>query len=429
MSITTKVLSIKKTPLYYEEDAITIGLVLDNTITLHFFSYTSTYNNGDLFFIPSKTLYYMEGEGIIELVKIPNSLFIYNHYEYMRNITLIKELEENYLEKDIYLVYRDLIFIKDILDAHTITRSDDQNANQILEEKLLNALVNEYSTLANQNLSEDSIKRYYRTINYIHDHYQNKLSLAEIANNEGVRKTSFAQSLKQISGLTFLEMASEIRLKRAQYLLATTDMNINEISKQVGFSDFKYFYRDFQKIFKMTPTNYRNLIKDYSQNFAVKELDFHNALTYIQIHNNELSYIKLDTRLYQQYLLLKQLEFNKVNLNNYEVTLDLYNEMNYLIYNQTRYLTWYGLTLILNLVSKYGIKLNFQIAIKEIRSEREQDELIHLLTQTINRLTKRQQKQISVTLALHNEQDYKKANALAISIYQHCNVQASTVIL
>ena len=428
--ISAKVLDITKSKPTFNEHEITIILVLDGTLTLTKFNKTTTYHSGDVAFINSKTLYMMQGNHtIIELVTIHTSLFRKYHYDSMSNITLIDSLEENYPEKDIYYIYRDCIFIKDLLDAYTTLRSNNTNAVHILEEKLITSLINEYATTAVMDLSEEQSKRYYHTLNYIFDSYKGKLSLETIADEEGLRKTSFAQSYKQLANETFLETASKIRLRYAQHLLSNSELSNSEISLACGFSDMKYFYRDFQKVFHMTPSVYKKWINDYSQNFYIHELTKNQALSYIDIHNNELSYIKVDTRLYQQYLLLKELEFSKYDLENYEITIDLLNEMNYLIYNNNRYFTWYGLNLLLNLISKNKINATFRISIEEIHNNDEQAELLHLLHQTIQKLTKRQQKQFSFEITLHSTSEIEKAMHLQIALYQHHNIKASVTIL
>ena len=428
--VNAKILEVTKAKPTFSENEITIILVLDGDLTLTRFNTTTVYHTGDVAFINSKTLYMMQGNStVIELLTIPTLLFTKYHYDSMYNITLIDALEENYPEKDIYYIYRDCVFIKDLLDAYTVLRSNNTNATHILEEKLITSLVNEYSTTAVMDLSEEQSKRYYHTLNYIHDSYKSKLSLEAMAAEEGLRKTSFAQSYKQIAGETFLDTAREVRLRHAQHLLFATDLPNGEISVSCGFSDMKYFYRDFQKVFNTTPSAYKKFINDYSQNYDIHELTSKKAMPYIELHNNELSYIKIDTRLYQQYLLLKEMEFNRFNLEAYEITIDLFNEMNYLIYNNNRYLTWYGLNLLLNLIGKYKMKATFRISIDEIHNNDEQSELLHLLSQTIHKLTKRQQKLLSFEITLHSTNDIDKATALQIALYQLLNIKANITIL
>lgn len=429
-SLQAKLLEVTKSKPIYNEEEITVILVLQNPLHIHKFNTNKTYHQGDVIFIESKTLFYMQGnKTIIEILTIPNSLFIKYHYEYMRNIALVDALEEDYTEKDIYYVYRDCIFIKDMVDAYTTLRSNSDNAKRILEEKLIISLINEYSTLSDRTIGDEQVKRYYQTLNYIHDMYSQKISLETVANKDGLRKTSFAQSYKQIANETFLDTVSRIRLRHAEHLLATTSLSNKEISELCGFSDLKYFYRDFRNAFSQTPAEYKKEINQYSQNYEVSELSIKEASMYLKAQNDELSYIKVDTRLYQQYLLIKELEFAGCTLTDYDITLDLYNEANYLMYNNNRYITWYGLNLLLNNVQKYRMKITFRLSVKDIRNEDEENELLHLLKQTLRRLTKQQQKLLRFEITIHDSIDSTRAHSLQIKLYQHCNITASITII
>ncbi len=421
---------VNKSNIQYKENEVTIILVLKNDLCVHSFNTVFTYHEVDVIFISPKTLFYMEGaNSVVELISVPMVLFAKYQADYMRNISLIYALNENYSEKDIYYVYRDCVFIKDLLDAYRIVRDGDDYTNRILEEKLTISLSGEYSLIADSIISEEQSKRYYRTLNYINDHFKEKISLDEMSELEGLRKTSFAQSFKQISGMTFLEATTIVRLKYAQYLLATTDLTNADISKQSGFSDMKYFYRDFQKLFAKTPSEFKSEIEEYSQNYGMRELTPSEGRPYLEEQNNELAYIKVDTRLYQQYLLLKDMEFHKVNLQGYEITVDLYNESNYLIYENERYLTWYGLNLILNQKAKHHMNMCIRLALDAIHSKDEEEELLHLLERTLYRMTKREQRTISFELLVRSSADLPHAHSIGIALYQLCNMKSKTLII
>ena len=55
----------------------------------------------------------------------------------------------------------------------------------------------------------------------------------------------------------FKAIVDKVRLKQSKYLLGNSQLNIDEISLQLGFSEARSFYRWFQKKLQQTPTNYR----------------------------------------------------------------------------------------------------------------------------------------------------------------------------
>ena len=64
---------------------------------------------------------------------------------------------------------------------------------------------------------------------------------------------------KEQTGITPVEYRLYAKIKKASYLLESTDMTVYEISEQLGFFDAAYFCKMFKKYKGMTP-------KQFSQN-------------------------------------------------------------------------------------------------------------------------------------------------------------------
>ena len=89
-----------------------------------------------------------------------------------------------------------------------------------MEEKLGLTLVMEYNVQNEVNrqfraVSEDKFVRYYRIMDYIVTHLEEKLSLQQAADAEKMQKSYFAQLWKQNDNMTFLECVSRCRLREA----------------------------------------------------------------------------------------------------------------------------------------------------------------------------------------------------------------------
>lgn len=59
------------------------------------------------------------------------------------------------------------------------------------------------------------------------------------------------------TGKNFSEIIHFLRLDRAKKYLENSDLTINEISREVGFSDANYFYKVFKNQFEISPSEYR----------------------------------------------------------------------------------------------------------------------------------------------------------------------------
>jgi AraC-like DNA-binding protein len=70
-------------------------------------------------------------------------------------------------------------------------------------------------------------------------------------------KTYFCYIFKSLTGKTFTEFCTELRIHKAIELLNTTDMPITEICFNVGYNDVTHFCRTFKKTVGISPKLYR----------------------------------------------------------------------------------------------------------------------------------------------------------------------------
>ncbi|MCU0403456.1 MAG: response regulator [Chitinophagaceae bacterium] len=69
-------------------------------------------------------------------------------------------------------------------------------------------------------------------------------------------KSVLYKKLKALTDMSVNDFIKSIRLKRAAQLLSQTSMHINEVAYNVGYSDRKYFSKEFKKQFGVTPSEY-----------------------------------------------------------------------------------------------------------------------------------------------------------------------------
>ncbi len=96
-----------------------------------------------------------------------------------------------------------------------------------------------------------------KTLNYIHDHFEEALSLEDMASMSGASETYFCRLFKHETGMTFLNYLNGLRIERACVLLRDTSSNALDICYQVGFNDYTHFGRQFKKHTGMSPANFR----------------------------------------------------------------------------------------------------------------------------------------------------------------------------
>ena len=66
---------------------------------------------------------------------------------------------------------------------------------------------------------------------------------------------------KSVTGVSLSEHIITVRYKTAAQMLADTDLTVSQISISVGVRDEIHFYKQFKRIWKMTPDAYRRMAK------------------------------------------------------------------------------------------------------------------------------------------------------------------------
>ena len=94
-------------------------------------------------------------------------------------------------------------------------------------------------------------------MDYIQKNYMDPgLSLNSICSYLNISTSYFSTIFKEMTGETFIEVLTRIRMEKAKELLENTTMKNYEIAEKVGFSDPHYFGISFKKITGKTPTEY-----------------------------------------------------------------------------------------------------------------------------------------------------------------------------
>lgn len=96
-----------------------------------------------------------------------------------------------------------------------------------------------------------------RVRDYIDAHLDENVSIEVLAGVAGLSMFHFARAFKQSEGLTPHGYIVQRRVRRAQELLAGTDLPLSEIALAAGFSDQSHCSRRFREHVGVTPSTYR----------------------------------------------------------------------------------------------------------------------------------------------------------------------------
>lgn len=83
------------------------------------------------------------------------------------------------------------------------------------------------------------------------------ITLSEAAARMYVTRNYFCRIFRRRFGVTFLEYINQMKLQAVMDMLHNTDLSIQEIRQEAGFSQAKQFYQLFRRETGMTPSRFR----------------------------------------------------------------------------------------------------------------------------------------------------------------------------
>ena len=105
------------------------------------------------------------------------------------------------------------------------------------------------SSIMNQNT--------FKMVDYIHKHYEQNISIEDIAAAGGVCRSKCCKLFNKVIGQTPNVYLTHYRIAKSCKMLNETDMSISEIADSCGFQSASYFIVVFKKELGISPQKYR----------------------------------------------------------------------------------------------------------------------------------------------------------------------------
>lgn len=94
-------------------------------------------------------------------------------------------------------------------------------------------------------------------LSYIHQHYQEELTLAHVAGHFCMSQEYFSRQFHHYIGQSFKDYVSSYRLYKSYEDVVHSDKTIQDISQKHGFFNVKSFIKIFKDVYHETPLQYR----------------------------------------------------------------------------------------------------------------------------------------------------------------------------
>lgn len=106
---------------------------------------------------------------------------------------------------------------------------------------------------------EDTVRPVRQAKQYIHNHYQEQITLEDVSEYVGLTPAYFSVMFKKETEIGFAKYLINERIEGAKDLLRETNLSVADICRKVGYNDAKHFTRLFEKNVGVKPAVYRKL--------------------------------------------------------------------------------------------------------------------------------------------------------------------------
>ena len=262
-------LPIKILDLYYESSEENIKKHWHNSIEIlvPILGKVEIWDNGHLIRSQNVDVYIINSKNIhsisfISGYEVYKGYGIQINYDYIKSIfPLIDHYE--FVQPDGEVSREIVRTIYRIVDIYDNDKEYGHIAIKGLTDILMYLLLKKLLVRKKYVLQENEINnnKIVKIVNYIDQHYKENLSIQVLADHFYVSQSYLSRYFKQNFGTTIKEYIDSVRLEKAINDILHTNLSMTDIAYNNGFANPKSFNRIFKRIYKMTPHEYRKLLK------------------------------------------------------------------------------------------------------------------------------------------------------------------------
>lgn len=257
---------------WHWHEALEFNLVVSGRVKVNTANQTQIFKKGEAFFLNSNVLASMENEENCVLDShLFHPVFLSGHFKsvfetkYLNPVIQNKHLEllclrgETEQQRQILGKLRKLSQLQKEPDREFPTRNLLSEIWLLLLQELKEADQHIF------HLPQKNQDRLLSMIAFIHENFDQKLTLEQIADSAAVSVRECLRCFRASIHQSPMDYLIEYRIRASQKLLENTDLSITEIALRCGFSSNSYFTKQFHRISGKTPNAYRKELKMLSR--------------------------------------------------------------------------------------------------------------------------------------------------------------------
>ena len=181
----------------------------------------------------------------------------------IHGILLIKKLRERMVRSKILVLsaHSNFTYAQELIRLgifeYCLKPINRQDADLILN-RLHFSLDSKTEIVTESNITESrsTNSRFSRIVQYINEHYADKLSLNDLCKSFGLNQDYCNTLFQKHYGCTYSYYLKSVRMEKACYLLRQ-NVSISDVAVQTGYSDYFYFNKVFKSYYGITPYQYK----------------------------------------------------------------------------------------------------------------------------------------------------------------------------
>lgn len=108
-----------------------------------------------------------------------------------------------------------------------------------------------------QQEKREMAERVYQAMRYIKEHIDEKIYLSDVAKSCTISNTECCRMFKRQVGQSPMGYIMKYRIKQSLELLENENLTVREVGEMVGFESHSYYTKNFRKVMKCSPKEYR----------------------------------------------------------------------------------------------------------------------------------------------------------------------------
>jgi len=222
-------------------------------------THTSLYGKGDVAITPAETPSFFQWEGEDHFIQIRVAAqFIQQVAREALEINSDRlELLPEFRTRDPQIEAIGLMLLSELQRGNCSSRLYIESLTNVLAVHLIRQYT---ATQPQQPVYEGGLpqRQLSQVLNYIHDHLDQDIRLADLATLLNMSQFHFSHMFKQAIGTSPYQYLLQQRIERAKQLLKAGDRSISDIALICGFNSHSHLSKQFRQLTGTTPKAYRS---------------------------------------------------------------------------------------------------------------------------------------------------------------------------